>query len=388
MILSPELHSQLINNAIAKSLNRHMAIDFSSECQVGCKFCFNSNDIPGTVKIIPKITEEILDNLLTLIQKENPSIRVVQIGSGDKIWWGDPMAHPDFIRFLTRIANALPNAEIHFDTTGYYATDDIINGLIQLQNKVKVYLSVNTFNNTLRRQYLTHPGIAGLKAMLENVIIDFAYLKHFGDAKVAIEDISMLLGYSTVKYICYYKLHYTKYNNAIFSEQIKMTQNNFYPTMERIYNEFPFLKLKIHAETQWLDNDIDKESAIYEGNITFIDNISKIIDKLYPQRNFVLCSGESSYPYMLSRFGFDNAIAIPNKSYGGSITSSGLLTLSDIIASINTNKIRSNYHYIIPSETIDEAGYDRQGISFNSIYNEIQKKGGVLIDLKMIPYFY
>ena len=384
-----DLFQQIVKNATAKSTNRFPAIDISSECSVGCLFCFNQNEIPGTIHRVSPMTEYELDYILSIMKEHNPNIEMIQIGSGDKIWWGDPLAHPKFNEYLQKIIATFPLAEIHMDTSAYYLSDEILETLIEHNNKIRIHLSVNSMDMNTRSKFYQKPDNKGLLKVLKNLRIDYAYLKHFGNVETSIFDIESLLEYTNINNICYYKLHYTKYNNARAINIINETQNTFYESLDAIYRKHSHLVNVLHAEVQWLDNEYDKMSALFPENINFLDSVYKAISSNYDLSKTSCCTGESSYSYIKDLFEKNTVVKAKNNSYGGSITSSGLLMLQDILDAFDNHAPAKGFSYAIPSEIIDENGFDRVGMCLNEFKRICKSKYEIeIIDLQSIMFSY
>lgn len=353
-------YKKFLLNAASEGIDPY-TIELGSVCRIGCKFCFNNNDFPGSLMKIPFISRDEFEDALDFV---NPfKCPEIIIGGGFGMYWNEPMAHPDFIYFLKRINERYSNATIHFDTSAVYATDEMIEELKKINN-LKICLSINTFNSEFRNRIMSINNVERVKTFLEEIPVSFSYLKYFGDIFMLCDDVETLKKYENRGNICIYKIHHTKFSNKFSRDFAVKCQATHYSALEKIYELY---NDSFYNEVQYLDNETDMKSVLYKEHCRVIDHNLEQLKKHYD--DFVVVCTKSTHSYFLKYHADIKTICVENRGYGGSITSAGLLVFSDIIEYFKENEYKKGYTYIIPSDMINDRGYDKTGAYFCDFSN-------------------
>lgn len=350
-------------NAASEGIDPY-TIELGSVCKVGCKFCFNKNDFPGTLMQIPFISRDEFEDALDFV---NPfKCPEIIIGGGFGMYWNEPMAHPDFLYFLRRISERYPDAAIHFDTSAVYATDTLIDQLKEIPN-LKICLSINTFDSSFRNQIMRINNIERVKRFLEEIPISFSYLKYFGDIGQLCRDVETLKAYKNRGNMCIYKIHYTRFSDSFGRDFSLKCQRTFYQALEAVYKDH---QDDFYNEVQYLDNETDMKSVLFNEHCRVIDQNVQKLKKQYT--DFIVVCTRSTHPYFLKHYPEIKTICVENQGYGGSITSAGLLVFSDIMVHFQENSPVKGCTYIIPSDMMNDRGYDKTGAYFCDFRNQIK----------------
>lgn len=361
--LNREQYKKWLLNAASEGIDPY-TIELGSVCKIGCRFCFNNNDFPGSLMKIPFVSRDEFEDALDFV---NPfKCPEIIIGGGFGMYWNEPMAHPDFIYFLKRINERYPDVTIHFDTSAVYATDEIIEDLKKIRN-LKICLSVNTFDSNFRNQIMSINNVERMKNFLSEIPISFSYLKYFGDMKLLCNDVEMLKSYKNKGNMCIYKIHYTKFSNQFGKEFALKCQKTHYNALEKIYQLYDD---DFYNEIQYMDNETDMKSVLYKEHCDVIDQSIERLKKCYD--DFTVVSTKSTQSYFKKKHPDIKTICVENRGYGGSITSAGLLVFSDIREYFEENEYEKEATYIIPSDMMNDRGYDKTGAYFCDFRNQMK----------------
>ncbi len=361
--LNRKQYKKWLLNAASEGIDPY-TIELGSVCKIGCRFCFNNNDFPGSLMRIPFVSRDEFEDALDFV---NPfKCPEIIIGGGFRMYWNEPMAHPDFIYFLKRINERYPDVTIHFDTSAVYATDEIIEELKKVHN-LKICLSVNTFDSNFRNQIMSINNVERMKNFLSEIPISFSYLKYFGDIELLCKDVETLKSYKNRGNMCIYKIHYTKFSNQFAKEFALKCQETHYDALEKIYQLYDD---DFYNEVQYLDNETDMKSVLYKEHCDVIDQSIERLRKRY--NDFTVVSTKSTQSYFQKKHPDIKTICVENRGYGGSITSAGLLVFSDIREYFEGNEYEKGATYIIPSDMMNDRGFDKTGVYFCDFRNQMK----------------
>lgn len=350
-------------NAASEGIDPY-TIELGSVCKIGCKFCFNKNDFPGSLMKIPFISRDEFEDALDFV---NPfKCPEIIIGGGFGIYWNEPMAHPDFLYFLKRINERYPDVTIHFDTSAVYATDKVIEELKKIRN-LKICLSINTFDSSFREKIMHINNIEHVKNFLEEIPISFSYLKYFGNIAQLCDDVEILKNYKYRGNMCIYKIHYTRFSDRFAKDFAIKCQETHYEALEKIYENH---NDNFYNEVQFLDNETDMKSVLYNEHCSVIEQSVQQLQKKYS--DFVVICTSSTHNYFLKNYPEIKTICVQNQGYGGSITSAGLLIFNDIVEHFKVNTPIKGCTYIIPSDMMNDRGYDKTGAYFCDFRNHMK----------------
>lgn len=353
--LNREQYKKWLLNAASEGIDPY-TIELGSVCKIGCRFCFNNNDFPGSLMRIPFITRDEFEDALDFV---NPfKCPEIIIGGGFGMYWNEPMAHPDFIYFLKRINERYPDVTIHFDTSAVYATDEMIEELKKIHN-LKICLSVNTFDSDFRNQIMSINNVERMKNFLSEIPVSFSYLKYFGDTALLCKDVETLKSYKNKGNMCIYKIHYTKYSSQFGKEFAIKCQETHYDALEKVYQLY---EDDFYNEIQYMDNETDMKSVLYKEHCDVIDHSIGLLKTRYD--DFTVVSTKSTDSYFRRKHPDIKTICVENRGYGGSITSAGLLVFRDIREYFEGNEYEKGATYIIPSDMMNDRGYDKTGDYF------------------------
>lgn len=361
--LNREQYKKWLLNAASEGIDPY-TIELGSVCRIGCRFCFNNNDFPNSLMRIPFISKDEFEDALDFV---NPfKCPEIIIGGGFGMYWNEPMAHPDFIYFLKRINERYPDVAIHFDTSAVYATDEIIEELKKIHN-LKICLSVNTFDNDFRNQIMSINNVERMKNFLDEIPISFSYLKYFGDMEMLCNDVETLKSYKNKGNMCIYKIHYTKFSSQFGKEFALKCQETHYDALEKVYQIHDD---DFYNEIQYMDNETDMKSVLYKEHCDVIDQSIERLKKCY--EDFIVVATVSTNSYFQKKHPDIKTICVENRGYGGSITSAGLLVFDDIKEYFAGNEYVKRTTYILPSDMMNDRGYDKKGVYFCDFRNRMR----------------
>lgn len=147
-----------INSYLVYCAGRHNILPLTSVCNVRCLFCSHHQNPPGVESIfLPPVSEEQFNLMLDCLDPGRP----VVIGeSVTRLMEGEPLTHPHFRWFMTRLRRRFPRQLIKLTTNGTLLDREMVEFLAEMR-PLEVTLSLNSASPA-GRQKLMRDGRAAV----------------------------------------------------------------------------------------------------------------------------------------------------------------------------------------------------------------------------------
>ncbi|MGQ9558678.1 MAG: DUF512 domain-containing protein [Desulfurispora sp.] len=156
--MQQKLSEYEINSYLVHCAGRHNILPLTSVCNVRCLFCSHHQNPPGVESIfLPPVSEEQFHLMLDCLDPGRP----VVIGeSVTRLMEGEPLTHPQFRSYLTRLRRRFPGLPIKLTTNGTLLDREMVGFLAGMQ-PLEITLSLNSASPD-GRQRLMRDGRAAV----------------------------------------------------------------------------------------------------------------------------------------------------------------------------------------------------------------------------------
>ncbi|HPQ72065.1 MAG TPA: DUF512 domain-containing protein [bacterium] len=312
----------------------------------------------------PSIPDIEIDDLIDGFNYLDPSYRFVRLGAGVLVApHSDPFIHPNIVNLIKYTAEHFRKKTVTTVTTGSHITPNHLSALQQISN-YGIDLSLITMQAS-RERLMAYSTREKMLFLLREGPIRKISLMFTGSVEELEQDLDLLasLGlFDRVEEILVRRMeNIDGASNALRTACDNSIEN--YPVAAQVLRErWPQIKFTIpylsseywHARTEYF-NEADAR----------IEVIRNRIEGDCTTKQFWILTPDSSFAY------FSNALTpfpqcavhrVPNRTFGGSVTVSGLLTNNDFSEVLS--EAPPTVTAILPMEAFDKNGDDLFGISF------------------------
>jgi len=356
------------DEVLQKAMSQYGFFTFGGVCNNGCTFCcynderknkFSDNasiNFQISRRTIPEPLEK--PDLLKYLNLFNPNLdRIFMSGA---FCDAEPFTNPYFFEVLDLLEEKYPDKKKCFYTSAKTITPDIAERLSKYDN-LAINASIMTFNLENKNRFLAN------KTDNENLVnflvtcakqIDVPLFFWYDDIYVLESDVDILYSLSSEykkKPFFLRCFEYTRYSNPInipFFDKAHASFNEAIAFGFSVANEFV-------PEVRTIPQDW--EHPKYHG---IFNRYIKEFDQLLSQvvhYNSTFVVSESMAGYALKKYPQLNWVVAKNGFYGGSVTSSKLLSVKDVVQSLPENSPEP----IITAIMLDKSGRDEAGESFS-----------------------
>ena len=336
-------------------------------CPVRCRFCMCTGDAPSVGYKIPMITQEELHEGMRFIDPSQP----IFLGDGISKLSAEAFAHPEIYEMLETLCKAFQSTQITIMTTGVLidtAKIDLLNSLTNLH----ISMSINTVHEETRANLMPAPRTRKVLTLWKELQRVGFQLMHTGDMDVLRYDLETL---NDIRDVDGFQLRRIEHSRYHLEDVIQLSRRSMYNYDEAI----AYCKGNFPNSTFWassLEQALKYSSMLSTTESKALTNIFQYRDMVldHVQRapgEFILCIAESSHKFWrdsVRRRKLKNVdvLEVPNITYGGSITTAGLLTFDDINHALDS-VLYQGKTIIIPKIMLNSALQDLNG---KFIYDE------------------
>jgi len=338
-------------------------------CKNNCIFCSCRAQSAAGLKNWTKYIS--MDDMLSIVDYINPN-NDIYFGEGFNFLSCEPFQHPNYIEMLRELDKLFPNTTKKTTSICKWIKPEDYKEINS--SNLQIVAGINTLNKEKRLEIMKSEDdydnlLSFLKECKESIFK--VSLLYVGDLDVLKEDLDML--YSIDDYYRTIPIMLRLTDHSRFHDKATIDLHHY--SKKTWHEAVRYFDKNVINPSYWLRSLSDFPSDVKEVPITynihharklFINKMNKIINKLGNKiNNSVFLLSDSVYDYFVKQYPDLNSLRVENKTFGGSYTSSLLLTKNDILHTINCNKKFQNY--IVNKEMFSNYKKDLMG---NSILNE------------------
>lgn len=334
-------------------------------CPVNCSFCICKGNTPSIEHRIPFISHEELLMGLKFLNHRNKDI---YFGDGVSKLSAEAFSHPEIYELLQTVSQYFPNHRIIIMTTGVFIEESKVSFLNSIPN-VFISLSINTLDTEYRRKLMPNPQTERIKYLWGNLKNVNFQLFDVGSNEVLKDDLETLYSIKPFDSFQLRRIEHTKYHNPQAIEISRRSIENYPRSVQFVKENHP-------KSSYWTPHyDLDR---LHPGKQrfwhTYLATVSDYISKT-PDKKYLFCSSESAYKFWLDSLkdlkNNVTVIPVPNHTYGGSITTAGLLTLRDVESAIQTLDYTVFDTMLLPGIMFNRSMEDLHEVSIQSFSHKI-----------------
>ena len=338
-------------------------------CGVGCIFCKLTGD--PAMKRFPQMPTITMEELLKGFSYINSEYKYVRLGAGVMVSTKtDPFLHPQIYEFIEAACKQFPNNKVTTVTTGSYIDLDKISFLKSLPN-YGIDLSLNTMNRLMRSKLMMLTTYAKIQRILAEGPLNKISLVFTENIEILREDLELLKSYGLPRNggeILVRRLEHTKNSPQALKKISEMSISGFSRCAEFLKMNYPYAKYTV-PELNELYKDGTK--SYFKRACQLVAQMKNLFNT-NKKIHYVVLSPDSMYEFLEKELKEEENVKIhriPNSTYGGSVTVSGLLTNQDIRN--EKNRIPKGDTYMLPKLMYDNLGLDLLGESRDALLSEL-----------------